>query len=154
MRSDWSVQDVGFMKRALALAATQIGRTGESPSVGCVIVRDGVIIGEGVTGDSGRPHGEAMALMNAGPRVLGGTAYVTLEPCNHHSARGPTCSLSLIAAGIHRVVCCMQDPDPRTAGQGFTRLRSAGIQVDVGLLAEDASVVMADFLARLGIEQR
>jgi diaminohydroxyphosphoribosylaminopyrimidine deaminase / 5-amino-6-(5-phosphoribosylamino)uracil reductase len=142
----WTPEDVVFMRRALDLAATQLGRTGANPAVGCVLVRDGVKISEGVTADGGRPHGEAMALakLEAGD-ARGATAYVTLEPCAHESPRGPHCSGALIDAGIVRLVCCLMDPDPRTAGRGFARLAKAGIRVDVGLFSEEGATQISDF---------
>ncbi len=141
----WSEADIGFMKVALDLAALQLGRTGTNPAVGCVIVRDGQIIGQGATADGGRPHGEAIAIADAEGAVAGATVYVTLEPCAHRSVRGPDCAGSLIVAGIERLVCCLKDPDPRTSGRGFERLAKAGIKVEVGLLAEEGKAQIADF---------
>jgi diaminohydroxyphosphoribosylaminopyrimidine deaminase / 5-amino-6-(5-phosphoribosylamino)uracil reductase len=146
--TDWSQADRGFMDQALTLAASQRGRTGASPAVGCVIVRDGQIVGQGATGDGGRPHGEALALIVAGDQAHGATVYVTLEPCAHQSDRGPTCVISLIEAGIARLVCCLQDPDPRTAGQGFDRLRQAGVRLDIGLCEAQGAAQIAEFKAR------
>jgi diaminohydroxyphosphoribosylaminopyrimidine deaminase / 5-amino-6-(5-phosphoribosylamino)uracil reductase len=148
----WSPEDTHFMSVALSLALGQTGKTGVNPAVGCVIVKDGVVLGTGVTADGGRPHGEAVALGSvAGALPIGATVYVTLEPCAHVSVRGPDCTGCLIEARIDRLVCCLQDPDPRTAGQGFSRLKEAGVKVDVGLLADVAAVQMAHFLAKFSL---
>jgi diaminohydroxyphosphoribosylaminopyrimidine deaminase/5-amino-6-(5-phosphoribosylamino)uracil reductase len=136
------------MAAALALAARGRGRTAPNPNVGCVIVREGRVIGRGWTQPGGRPHAEAMALAEAGDAARGATVYVTLEPCAHPSPRGPACSDLLVAAGPARVVAALTDPDPRTAGEGFTRLRAAGIDVVEGVLAAEAQRSMAGFLTR------
>ncbi len=140
------------MAAALALSQRGRGRTWPNPNVGCLIVRDGRIVGRGWTQPGGRPHAEAMALEAAGALVQGATVYVTLEPCAHQSARGPACADSLIAAGPARVVAALIDPDPRTAGQGLARLNAAGIVAEHGLLAAEAGRAMAGFLThqRLG----
>ena len=146
MTIEWSSSDIAFMRRALALAEGQLGKTGNNPAVGCVIVKDDQIIGEGATYDGGRPHGEAMALASLrGHSPQGATVYVTLEPCAHVSQRGPDCTTTLINAGIARLICCLKDPDMRTAGKGFERLAMAGIQVEVGLLAHDGAAQIASF---------
>ena len=113
-----------------------------------IVAADGRVVGRGWTQPGGRPHAEAMALAQAGPRARGATAYVTLEPCAHVSPRGPACSDLLIAAGVARVVAALVDPDPRTAGQGFARLRAAGLRVDTGVGAQAAARSMAGFLTR------
>lgn len=136
------------MAAALALAERGRGRTAPNPNVGCVIVKDGVVVGRGWTQPGGRPHAEAMALVQAGVAARGATVYVTLEPCAHDSARGPACSDLLIAAGVARVVAALEDPDPRTAGSGFTRLDAAGIGVTHDVLADTARASMAGFLTR------
>ncbi|GGB38440.1 riboflavin biosynthesis protein RibD [Sphingomonas metalli] len=136
------------MAAALALAARGRGRTAPNPNVGCLIVRDGRVVGRGWTQPGGRPHAEAEALAQAGAAARGATAYVTLEPCAHVSPRGPACSDILVAAGVARVVAAIEDPDPRTAGAGFARLEAAGIAVDTGLLAAEARRSMAGFLTR------
>lgn len=110
----------------LALRARPLSRP--NPAVGAILVRDGVVVGRGWTRPGGRPHAEAMALAHAGERARGATAYVTLEPCAHQSARGPACSNGLAEAGVARVVTGITDPDPRTAGQGLARLRDGGIE--------------------------
>ena len=136
------------MAAALALAERGQGRTGTSPSVGCIIVRDGRIVGRGWTQAGGRPHAEAMALAEAGELARGATVYCTLEPCAHQSARGPACSDSLIGAAPERIVVAIEDPDARTAGKGFERLRAAAISVETGVMAAQARQSLAGFLSR------
>lgn len=139
--------DLRWMRAALALAQRGLGRVWPNPAVGCVIVRDGHLLGRGWTQPGGRPHAETMALSQAGDAAKDATAYVSLEPCAHHG-RTPPCCDALIAAGIARVVSPMEDPDPRVAGQGFQRMRSAGLTVDVGLMAEAAWRANEGFLTR------
>ena len=136
------------MAAAVAIGERTRGRTAPNPNVGCVIVRDGVVIGRGWTQPGGRPHAEAMALTAAGEAARGATAYVTLEPCAHVSPRGPACADLLVSAGVARVVVAIEDPDPRTAGAGLARLRAAGIAVETGVLAAEARRAMAGFLTR------
>ena len=136
------------MAAALALAERGRGRTWPNPCVGCVIVRDGVVVGRGWTQPGGRPHAEAVALAQAGEGARGATAYVTLEPCAHASARGPACADLLVAAGVGRVVAAIRDPDPRTDGSGLARLVAAGIATVAGVLADAAERSMAGFLTR------
>lgn len=136
------------MGAALALASRGRGRTAPNPSVGCVIVANGRVVGRGWTQDGGRPHAEAMALRQAGGAATGATAYVTLEPCAHLSARGPACTDLLIAAGVARIVAAMGDPDPRTNGSGFARARDAGIAVVEGVREAEARGMIAGFLMR------
>ncbi|WP_290811543.1 bifunctional diaminohydroxyphosphoribosylaminopyrimidine deaminase/5-amino-6-(5-phosphoribosylamino)uracil reductase RibD [Aquidulcibacter sp.] len=145
----WSLADKAFMSRALVLARAGLGETQPNPSVGCVLVRDGLIVGEGRTQAGGRPHGEAMALTMAGSNAGGSHAYVTLEPCAHESARGPACSSSLIAAGVAAVTISVLDPDPRTRGIGASRLEAAGIHVRLGLLEQEGQAQIAGFEKRL-----
>jgi diaminohydroxyphosphoribosylaminopyrimidine deaminase/5-amino-6-(5-phosphoribosylamino)uracil reductase len=133
-----SADDARFMRRAIALAQAGVGRTGDNPSVGCVIVRAGEIVGEGATAEGGRPHAEEQALDQAGERARGATAYVTLEPCGERSAGGKSCSQRLAEAGVARVVVACQDPSPYASGRGGERLAAAGITVEAGLLAEEA----------------
>lgn len=144
------MNDAYWMGAATALAARGKGRTAPNPPVGCVIVRDGRVVGRGWTQPGGRPHAEQMALEQAGQAARGATAYVTLEPCAHRSPRGPACADGLIAAGIARVVVAHGDPDPRTDGNGIARLHAAGIAVEVetGPRAQDAARCMEGFLAR------
>ena len=139
------------MASALTLARRARGRTAPNPSVGAVIVRDGVVLGRGATSEGGRPHAETNALAQARQRFggcEGGTLYVTLEPCAHHG-HTPPCADAVIAAGIVRVVCPIGDPDPRVSGRGIQRLRDAGVSVETGLMADKASGVNAGFLSRI-----
>ncbi len=140
-------EDAAHMRAALALASRNLGRTWPNPAVGCVIVRAGRVVGRGWTARGGRPHAEAVALERAGPHACGATAYVSLEPCAHVGRAGP-CADALAAAGIARVVAALEDPDPRTAGRGFARLRQAGVSVEVGLEAQAAAALNAGFLLR------
>lgn len=134
------------MGAALALANRGIGQSWPNPSVGCILVHNGIIIGRGWTQAGGRPHAEAMAL--SGINASGATAYVTLEPCAHQSARGPACADSLIQSGVARVVVAAQDPDPRTNGEGIARLRAANINVITGVRADEARAQMAGFFSQ------
>ncbi len=139
--------DARWMGVALTLAARGLGRTAHCPAVGCVIVRDGRVAGRGWTQPGGRPHAEAMALLQAGEAARGATAYVTLEPCAHEG-RGPACTDLLVAAGVARVVVACGDPDPRTHGAGIARLRQAGIAVTEDVRAADAQRLNAGFMCR------
>jgi diaminohydroxyphosphoribosylaminopyrimidine deaminase / 5-amino-6-(5-phosphoribosylamino)uracil reductase len=129
--------DIRFMEHALALARKGIGLASPNPVVGCVIVNEGHIVGEGFHQYEWRDHAEIVALKSAGERARGATLYVNLEPCNHHGRTGP-CSEAIVAAGIQRVVAAMEDPNPKTSGRGFERLQDAGIEVTSGLLEEEA----------------
>ena len=139
--------DADYMQLALDLAAAQKGRTAENPSVGCVLVKDGEIIGRGATADGGRPHAETIALQVAGRAAKGATAYVTLEPCSHYGQTGP-CANALIEAQISRCVIAVIDPDPRVHWRGAALLQEAGIDTVVGTGAEDAFRINSDFFAR------
>jgi pyrimidine deaminase RibD-like protein len=145
----WSLADTAFMSRALELARLGLGQTLPNPSVGCVLVYDDGIIGEGRTQAGGRPHGEAVALEMAGPAAAGCHAYVTLEPCAHESPRGPACSTRLIEAGVGFVTISVLDPDFRTRGLGVARLEAAGIGVRLGLLAIEGQKQIAGFEKRV-----
>lgn len=136
------------MGAAIALGERGRGRTAPNPCVGCVIVREGKVVGRGWTQPGGRPHAEAMALGQAGANAKGATLYTTLEPCAHVSARGPACSDLLVEAGVARVVVALTDPDERTNGSGADRLRAAGISVATGVCAAEAARTMAGFLTR------
>jgi len=136
------------MLSALALARRGLGNTWPNPSVGCVIVNNGRVVGRAVTAPGGRPHAEPQALAMAGDAARGSTAYVTLEPCCHHG-RTPPCTDALISAGVARVVIAAQDPDPRVNGEGIARLRAAGIAVEQGVLAEQANEILAGFFQRI-----
>jgi diaminohydroxyphosphoribosylaminopyrimidine deaminase/5-amino-6-(5-phosphoribosylamino)uracil reductase len=142
------VNDQQYMKTALALARRGLGTTSPNPTVGCVIVKEGRVVGRGWTQPGGRPHGETEALARAGAEARGATAYVSLEPCCHWG-KTPPCTDALIAAGIRRVVLPIEDPDPRVSGQGIARLREAGIAVETGLCAAEASEINAGFFLRL-----
>ena len=137
------------MGQAIKLGAAMRGRTAPNPNVGCVIVKDGELVGRGATSPGGRPHAEAVALGDANARATGATLYTSLEPCAHRSARGPTCSALIVEHGIARVVVAIEDPDPRTAGQGIAALRSAGIDVRAGVLADEGAASMAGYLTRI-----
>jgi diaminohydroxyphosphoribosylaminopyrimidine deaminase/5-amino-6-(5-phosphoribosylamino)uracil reductase len=125
------------MEHALALARKGMGLASPNPMVGCVIVREGEIIGEGFHQYEWRDHAEIVALKSAGEKAHGATLYVNLEPCNHKGRTGP-CSEAIIAAGVQRVVAAMQDPNPATSGRGFERLRAAGVETVSGVLEEEA----------------
>ena len=139
--------DHDLMGRALALAARGLYTTTPNPRVGCVIVKEGRVIGEGWHERAGGPHAEAVALEQAGAAVRGATAYVSLEPCNHHG-RTPPCSDALIRAGVKRVVAAMRDPDPAARGGGDS-LAAAGIGFEHGLLEEAARELNIGFVSRL-----
>lgn len=141
------MRDLHFMETALSLSRRGLGETWPNPSVGCVIAKDH-IIARGWTGPGGRPHAETEALARAGDAARGATAYVSLEPCAHHG-QTPPCAEALIAAGIARVVAPISDPDPRVAGQGFEKLRKAGVAVEIGLCAEQAAQINAGFISRI-----
>jgi diaminohydroxyphosphoribosylaminopyrimidine deaminase/5-amino-6-(5-phosphoribosylamino)uracil reductase len=130
--------DRRFMQLALALGRRGLGRTWPNPAVGAVVVKDGVIIGRGWTQPGGRPHAEPEALKRAGEAARGATLYVTLEPCSHFG-KSPPCADAIIAAGIARVVAAVEDPNPEVAGNGYAKLRAAGITVDTGLFAAEAA---------------
>ncbi|MBV8778757.1 MAG: bifunctional diaminohydroxyphosphoribosylaminopyrimidine deaminase/5-amino-6-(5-phosphoribosylamino)uracil reductase RibD [Alphaproteobacteria bacterium] len=136
------------MRAALTLARRGLGTTWPNPAVGCVVVKDGRVVGRGWTQPGGRPHAETEALLRAGDGARGATAYVTLEPCSHHGKTAP-CADALVAAGISRVVAAIEDPDPRVAGAGLARLRAAGVAVETGLCAAAASEINHGFFLRL-----
>lgn len=140
--------DARYMARALELARRGRFTTTPNPNVGCVIVRDGTIVGEGWHQRAGEPHAEVHALRMAGEQARGATAYVTLEPCSHHG-RTPPCCDALIAAGVSRVVAAMQDPNPQVAGCGLWRLQQAGIEVSHGLMMAEAEALNRGFLKRM-----
>jgi diaminohydroxyphosphoribosylaminopyrimidine deaminase/5-amino-6-(5-phosphoribosylamino)uracil reductase len=142
-----SDDDRRFMAAAIRLSRSHLGLTSTNPSVGTLIVSDGVIIGRGVTALGGRPHAETQALAEAGKAARGATAYVTLEPCAHHG-RTPPCANALVTAGIARVVGAAADPDDRVSGRGYAILREAGIEVVEGVMADEAADLMAGYLIR------
>lgn len=143
--------DRRFMAAAIRLARLHEGRTGSNPSVATILVRETengpVIVGSAVTAIGGRPHAEPQALAEAGELARGATAYVTLEPCAHHG-RTPPCADALVAAGVARVVGAATDPDPRVSGRGYAILREAGLDVEEGVLAENAAIGLAGYLTR------
>ena len=146
--SSFDELDRGHMARALDLAAQGLASAHPNPRVGCVLVRDGHVVSEGWHQCAGGPHAEAMALESAVDTVAGATAYVTLEPCNHHG-RTPPCSEALIKAGVVRVVYAVGDPNPLVNGSGARRLREAGVQVQSGLMQAEATDLNAGFIKRM-----
>lgn len=148
MSSQTAVLDAHYMARALELARQGVYSTHPNPRVGCVIVRDGEVVGEGWHQRAGEPHAEVHALRQAGELARGATAYVTLEPCSHHG-RTPPCAEALVEAGVARVVAAMQDPNPQVAGNGLRRLAEAGIEVAAGVLESEARALNPGFLKRM-----
>ncbi len=134
------------MSAAIALSHRARGLTTPNPNVGCVIVKDGKLVGRGWTRAGGRPHAESVALGQAGDKTRGADVYVTLEPCAHRSERGPMCSELLVQAGVARVFSALVDPDSRTHGRGISRLSEAGIEADTGMMANEARAAMAGYL--------
>ena len=141
-------RDLDAMRGALALARRGLGSVWPNPAVGCVISNQGQVVGRGWTQPGGRPHGETEALRRAGEAARGAVSYVSLEPCCHWG-KTPPCVDALVTAGVRRAVVALEDPDPRVAGEGLRRLRAAGLDVEVGLCAEEAAEVNAGFLSRL-----
>jgi diaminohydroxyphosphoribosylaminopyrimidine deaminase / 5-amino-6-(5-phosphoribosylamino)uracil reductase len=137
--------DARMMRRALALAARGLGETNPNPVVGCVVARRGRVLGEGFHRRAGGPHAEVEALGRAGAAARGATLYVTLEPCAHHG-RTPPCAPLVRDSGVRRVVAAVRDPDPRVAGRGLALLRAAGLRVEAGLLAGEATALNSRFL--------
>lgn len=134
-----------MMRRALSLARKGIGKTSPNPVVGCVIVREGVVVGEGWHRKAGTPHAEVHALREAGPLARGADVYVTLEPCSHFG-RTPPCADALVAAGVARVFVGMVDPNPTVCGKGITRLEAVGIQVITGVLGKECRLINEPFV--------
>ena len=139
--------DLRWMRAALALARRGLGNVWPNPAVGCVVVKDGRVVGRGWTQPGGRPHAETEALARADEAARGADVYVSLEPCSHWG-RTPPCAEALIAAGVARVVAAVEDPDPRVCGAGLRRLRDAGIAVETGVGAQEAAEINAGFLTR------
>ena len=133
------------MRRAIGLARKNVGLTADNPSVGCVIVRDGEVLGEATTAPGGRPHAEEQALQIAGAATRGATAYVTLEPCGERSSGAPSCSELLVAAGVARVVVASSDSSPLACGRGVERLRRAGVFTELGVLADEAAALYVGY---------
>jgi diaminohydroxyphosphoribosylaminopyrimidine deaminase/5-amino-6-(5-phosphoribosylamino)uracil reductase len=144
----FSAADHDFMARALELAARGLNTATPNPRVGCVLARNGQIVGEGWHQKAGEPHAESYALSQAGEAARGATVYVTLEPCSHFG-RTPPCADALIAAGVARVVAAMEDPNPQVAGDGVTKLRAAAIETSVGLMATEATELNLGFVSRM-----
>jgi diaminohydroxyphosphoribosylaminopyrimidine deaminase/5-amino-6-(5-phosphoribosylamino)uracil reductase len=145
--SEFSQLDYRFMARALHLAEKGRFTARPNPMVGCVLVKDGEIVGEGWHRAPGEAHAEVHAIANAGGRAQGATAYVTLEPCCHYGRTGP-CTEALIHAGVKKVICAIQDPFPQVSGQGIARLKPAGIEVSEGLLSQQAETLNRGFMTR------
>lgn len=148
MSAEQAILDAHYMARALELARQGLYSTHPNPRVGCVIVRDGQIVGEGWHVRAGEPHAEVHALRQAGELARGATAYVTLEPCSHHG-RTPPCADALVNAAVGRVVAAMQDPNPQVAGRGLQRLQDAGIAVSSGVLESEARALNKGFIKRM-----
>ena len=148
MNEPFSPQDVAFMQLALDLAKQGEFTTTPNPSVGCVLVKDGKVVGKGFHAKAGEPHAEVMALREAGENARGATAYVTLEPCSHFG-RTPPCAKGLVEAGVTKVIAAMCDPNPQVAGKGLQILTDAGIESAVGLLEENAEQLNKGFLKRM-----
>lgn len=146
--SKFSADDIRYMSRAMQLAERGLYTTAPNPRVGCVLVKDNQIVGEGWHAIAGGPHAEIVALEQAGEAAYGATAYVTLEPCCHHG-KTPPCSDALITAGVVRVVAAMEDPNPRVAGEGLKQLQQAGIDASSGLLAAQAEALNPGFVQRM-----
>lgn len=144
----FSASDHCFMARALRLAERGLTTATPNPCVGCVLVKDGQVVGEGWHVRAGEPHAEVHALRAAGDQARGATAYVSLEPCSHHG-RTPPCANALIDAGVARVVAAMTDPNPQVSGQGIQLLVLAGIRVEVGLLEQEARALNLGFISRM-----
>lgn len=140
--------DQEYMRVALGLATRGLGNVWPNPAVGCVLVKEGRVVGRGWTQPGGRPHAETEALKRAGEAARGATAYVTLEPCSHHG-KTPPCADALVAAGIARCVVAAGDTDSRVSGQGLERLRAAGISVETGVLQEEARTLNTGFFKRV-----
>lgn len=136
-----------YLRRALQLAERGLFTTDPNPRVGCVIVKDGQVVGEGWHMRTGEPHAEVFALRAAGDQARGADVYLSLEPCSH-TGRTPPCADALIAAGVARVWCCAEDPSPKVAGRGLAKLRAAGIQAFSGALAAEAQALNAGFFSR------
>ena len=148
MQTQFSQQDAAFMQLALDLAKQGEFTTTPNPSVGCVLVKDGEVVGKGFHAKAGEPHAEVMALREAGENARGATAYVTLEPCSHFG-RTPPCAKGLVEASVSKVIAAMCDPNPQVAGKGLQILSDAGIESAVGLLEENAEQLNKGFLKRM-----
>ena len=144
-----TAEDEAGMRRAIAVARTTLGLTHPNPTVGCVLMKNGAVVGEAATAPGGRPHAEEQALAAAGEAARGAVAYVTLEPCGARSSGAASCAQRLADAGVARVVVACEDPSPYASGQGLERFAQEGVPVETGLLADEAAELAADFIARL-----
>ena len=144
-----TARDQEFMRRAIALARDQMGLTWPNPAVACVVVRDGEVAAEAATAPGGRPHAEEQAVPAAGELAQGATAYVTMEPCGARSSGRTSCAQYLIDAGVTRVVIACLDPSPFAAWRGVERVRAKGLEVETGVLADEAAVLYEGYLHRL-----
>lgn len=143
-----NLDDEAYMKTALSLARRGLGTVWPNPAVGCLIVKNNIVIARGWTQPGGRPHAEAEALSRAGDGATGATAYVTLEPCSHHG-QTPPCADALIKAGIKRVVIAIEDPDPRVSGNGIKALKEAGLDVSINVCRSEALDVNEGFFLKI-----
>ena len=144
-----AAQDEAWMARAVELAKARMGKTWPNPAVGCVIVRDGEVVAEAATADGGRPHAEEQAAPMAGEAARGAVAYVTMEPCGARSSGRKSCAQFLLDSGVARVVIAAVDPSPFAAGRGVERLKAAGLEVETGVLADEAAVLYEGYLHRV-----
>ena len=144
-----AADDARHMARAIALAQARMGETWPNPAVGCVLVNAGEVVAEAATAQGGRPHAEEQAVPAAGDKAKGATAYVTLEPCGARSSGRKSCAHFLAEAGVVRVVIAALDPSPFASGRGTERLRQAGLEVETGLMADEALALCEGFLHRL-----
>ena len=142
-------RDQEFMRRAIGLAKDQMGKTWPNPAVACVVVKDGEVVAEAATAPGGRPHAEEQAVPAAGDKAKGATAYVTMEPCGARSSGRTSCAQYLIEAGVERVVIACLDPSPFAAGRGVERVKGQGLEVETGVLSEEAAILYEGYLHRL-----
>ncbi len=142
-------RDQEFMRRAIGLARDQMGKTWPNPAVACVVVKDGEMVAEAATAPGGRPHAEEQAVPAAGDKAKGATAYVTMEPCGARSSGRTSCAQYLIEAGVERVVIACLDPSPFAAGRGVERVRAKGLEVETGVLSDEAAILYEGYLHRL-----
>jgi diaminohydroxyphosphoribosylaminopyrimidine deaminase/5-amino-6-(5-phosphoribosylamino)uracil reductase len=137
--------DLRMMRRAIALASDRVGKTGDNPAVGCVLVKDGEVLAEAATAEGGRPHAEEQALQTAGDAARDATLYVTLEPCGARSSGAPSCAERLVRAGVARVVVACEDASTFASGQGLKTLSAADVPVMLGVLAEEAAALYLNY---------
>lgn len=142
-------RDQEYMRRAIGLAKDRMGQTWPNPAVACVVVKDGEVVAEAATAPGGRPHAEEQAVPAAGDRARGATAYVTMEPCGARSSGRTSCAQYLIDSGVARVVIACLDPSPFAAGRGVERVRARGLEVETGVLSDEAAILYEGYLHRL-----